>query len=68
MTQKICRVCGKQYKACRNSSRMSGGTAFRWREVACSPRCGQKYFEQTETARNRPPQGTAKKKRAENDG
>lgn len=41
---KICRVCGKQYRACRNSAR-TGVNVFRWQEVACSPECGEKYLK-----------------------
>lgn len=40
---KECRVCGKHYAAC-NSAR-TGSPIFNWREVACSPECGEVYLE-----------------------
>lgn len=39
---KVCRVCGKEYRACANSG---SGSTFRWQEVACSPECGQAYLK-----------------------
>ena len=36
-----CRVCGKPYKPCKTGS--VPGT-FNWKEVACSPECGEKYL------------------------
>jgi hypothetical protein len=39
---KICRVCGRGYKACRSAHREAG--VFRWQEVACSPECGAIYL------------------------
>ena len=44
---KICRVCGKEYKAC--MAKATG--AFRWQEVACSPECGAEYFERIRLSR-----------------
>lgn len=41
---KICRVCGKPYKAC-NALR-KGDSTFRWQEVSCSPECGALYLEE----------------------
>lgn len=46
---KECRVCGAQYAAC-NSAR-TGSTVFNWREVACSPECGEIYLERVLAAR-----------------
>lgn len=46
----VCRVCGKEYSVCR-SSRLETN-AFNWREVACSPECGMKYFQMVEEARH----------------
>ncbi len=43
-TMKKCRVCGKEYEACRSANR--GDSVFRWREVACSPECGAIYLNQ----------------------
>ena len=40
---KTCRVCGKEYEACRSANRTAG--VFRWQEVACSPECGALYIE-----------------------
>lgn len=39
---KICRVCGKEYPAC-TTNRLTPGV-FRWKDVACTPECGQEYF------------------------
>ena len=39
---KKCRVCGKEYPACRSARRGDG--VFRWKEVACSPECGAIYL------------------------
>lgn len=39
---KRCRVCGKEYEACRSAKRVDG--VYRWKEVACSPECGQVYL------------------------
>lgn len=43
---KVCRVCGKEYEACRTAA-----TSFRWQEVACSPECGQIYLKKIEESR-----------------
>ena len=50
IANKICRVCGKTYPACKDTTR-NQRTAFRWREVACSIECGQEYFKQIEEGR-----------------
>lgn len=47
---KVCRVCGKEYKACRSADRSAG--VFRWQEVACSPECGATYLERINESRN----------------
>ena len=39
---KKCRVCGKEYEACRSAKRVDG--VYRWKDVACSPECGQVYL------------------------
>lgn len=49
-TMKKCRVCGKEYEACRSANR--GDSVFRWREVACSPECGSVYLRQINESRN----------------
>lgn len=46
---KICRVCGKEYEACRSANRTSG--VFRWQEVACSPECGAIYLQRINESR-----------------
>lgn len=46
---KICRVCGKEYEACRSAK--GGIGVFRWQEVACSPACGSVYFERIHASR-----------------
>lgn len=42
-TIKKCRVCGREYNACRSANRSAD--VFRWQEVACSPECGTVYLE-----------------------
>jgi len=54
---RTCRVCGKQYEACRSIKQ--DVRAFHWQEVACSPECGAEYLRLVNEARNPP----AKKKR-----
>lgn len=44
---KKCKACGKMYQACATPS---FGT-FRWRDVACSLECAEKWFAQVEEAR-----------------
>lgn len=46
---KKCRVCGKEYEACRSANRAAG--VFRWQEVACSPECGNIYLQQINESR-----------------
>lgn len=48
---KKCRVCGKEYEACRSANRSAG--VFRWQEVACSPECGAIYLQKIEESRGR---------------
>lgn len=43
-----CRVCGAKYKACKS---LHKGDPFNWREVACSPECGTKYFAEVMKSR-----------------
>lgn len=50
---KVCRVCGKTYESCRSIKTGSG--IFNWREMCCSPECGQIYFQRVEEARNPAP-------------
>lgn len=47
---KTCRVCGKEYEACRSIK--TGDTVFNWREVACSPECGKEYLQRVMTSRS----------------
>ena len=44
-----CRVCGKLFIPCNKSSDMIG--AFNYREVCCSPECGQQYLHDVMVAR-----------------
>ena len=60
---RVCRVCGKEYTACRTPR--LGEDAFNWREVACSPECGMKYFQMVEEARRGKKSAHKKAKRAE---
>ena len=46
---RTCRVCGKQYEACRSANRTAG--IFRWQEVACSPECGSIYLQRINESR-----------------
>lgn len=46
---KQCRVCGKDYEYCHTFKRT---TLFRWQDVACSPECGNIYFERVLAARS----------------
>ena len=46
---KTCRICGKEYEACRSSHR--NDNIFRWQDVACSIECGMKYLEKVEKSR-----------------
>lgn len=50
VAKKICRVCGKEYEACRSAKRDSD--VFHWQEVACSPECGTEYLRLVNEARN----------------
>lgn len=43
----VCRVCGREYQVCNTVY----PSAFNWREVACSPQCGEEYFRQVLKAR-----------------
>lgn len=57
--KKVCRVCGKTYESCRTIKTGSG--IFNWREMCCSPECGQAYFQRVEEARNPVPKQVEKK-------
>lgn len=46
---KTCRVCGATYEAC--NSIKTGTSVFNWREVACSPACGELYLSRVNDAR-----------------
>lgn len=46
---KICRICGKEYEACRSANRSAD--VFRWQEVACSPECGAAYLKKINESR-----------------
>lgn len=62
---KKCRVCGKEYEACRSANRAAG--VFRWQEVACSPECGAIYLQKINESRGivNPQKKTKRKKCAE---
>lgn len=47
---KVCRVCGKTYESCKSVK--TGSSAFNWREMCCSPECGQIYFQRVQEARH----------------
>ena len=44
---KICKACGKEYEACHTPN----PGVFRWRDVACSPECAEKYIHDVMVAR-----------------
>lgn len=46
---KVCRVCGGTYEACRSIKTGSG--VFNWREMCCSPECGQTYLQRVAESR-----------------
>lgn len=50
---KTCRVCGKTYESCRSIK--TGSSVFNWREMCCSPECGQIYFQRIKESRNPTP-------------
>lgn len=39
-----CRVCGKEYTPCKSAK--YDPRVYNWREVSCSPDCGQIYLKQ----------------------
>lgn len=47
--KKTCRVCGKEYEACRSVIR--DVNVFRWQDVACSPECGATYLARINESR-----------------
>lgn len=44
-----CRVCGKEYEACRSAKHVNG--VFRWKDVACSPEHGAIYLARIRASR-----------------
>lgn len=44
-----CRVCGKEYEACRTFKKDT--SVFHWRNVACCPEHGAIYLEQIRASR-----------------
>lgn len=58
---KVCRVCGKTYTECNVTRHFDGN--FHWREVSCSPECGEIYLQKVIEARAEKPseETTAKK-------
>ena len=44
-----CRICGKEYDACRSAKTVSG--AYRWQDVACCPEHGAEYLHRVLVAR-----------------
>ena len=49
--QKPCNVCGRLYTPCGDCER--DNTAFHWRTVACSYKCGQEYLRRVMEARSK---------------
>ena len=52
-----CRVCGKEYEACRSAKRIDG--VFRWQDVACSPEHGAIYLDLIRKSRAEQPDAVA---------
>ncbi len=52
-TKLTCRVCGREYTACRTAKKEPD--VFHWQEVACSPECGEKYLNKVLEARGQLP-------------
>ncbi len=46
-----CRVCGKEYEACRTMMNRAVDV-FRWQEVACSSECGAEYLRRIAESRD----------------
>lgn len=46
---RVCKTCGKKYEACRTPNPTG---VFRWRDVACSIECAQKYLAAIEESRS----------------
>lgn len=60
-SQKLkCRVCGKEYDACRSSKR--NDNVFHWQEVACSPECGSEYLRRVLESRGQTTVTTTQKR------
>lgn len=60
---KKCKVCGKEYEACRT---FRAGSVFRWQDVACSPEHGSQYFAEVLASReNKNERGRASVKETE---
>ena len=49
---KVCKVCGKEYEACR-TLRPNLNNEFRWQDVACSPEHGAEYLRRVLVARGK---------------
>lgn len=47
--QKPCKICGKMFTPCADCE--SNKTMFRWKRVACSPKCAKEYFAKIEASR-----------------
>lgn len=47
--QKTCKACGKLFTPCADCE--NDTTMFRWKRVACSPKCAKEYFSKIETSR-----------------
>lgn len=52
-----CRVCGKEYEACRSAKHVNG--VFRWKDVACSPEHGAIYLARIRASRAVKPEAVA---------
>lgn len=49
--QKPCRICGKMFTPCADCE--NDKTMFRWKKVACSPKCAKEYFAKIEESRHK---------------
>ncbi len=51
--QKPCRICGKPFTPCGDCE--NDKSMFRWKRVACSPKCAKEYFARIDRSRQLPP-------------
>lgn len=61
-----CRICGKEYTPCKSAK--YDPLVFNWREVSCSPDCGEQYLKKIIASRTPKEEPVRKRgKRSSND-